>query len=411
MSTDYDIAVVGGGLAGVSLACALSDTGLRIALIEAVDLEAPPDPNMKARNIALAWGTRVMFERLGLWATMADDATPIEQLHVSQAGHFGRVMVSAAEYDLPALGYVLPNLSMINALRRHLPNLDSVDTIAPARFESLEYTDDDAVSLRLETEDGQRHLSTRLLIGADGTHSKVRRALGIGARFDDYEQSAVVSRIRPEISLNGCAHERFTPDGPIAVLPFIEGTAALVWTVPTQRARQLLEMDDETFITELQAHFGTRLGALASAGPRGSFPLARMLCDRAWSHRAALIGNAGHSLHPSAAQGFNLAIRDALGLAARLREQQQLCGQAFDPGADDWLAAWADGRRPDQHRVANFTDRIVRVFSNRIPGLGHARGAGLFGLSLAPGIRRDMAYRSMGMALLDDINNYSQGQS
>src|SRR5699024_3886600 len=205
-----------------------------------------------------------------------------------------------------------------------------------------------------------------------------------------------------ELPLAGCAHERFTPEGPVAVLPFDRDIAAVVWTVPTEKAKWLCEVDEDTFTAELQARFSDRLGQLALAGPRGAYPLYRVLCERAWSHRAALIGNAAHALHPAAAQGFNLAIRDALALAASLREHKHLQGEAFDPGSSDPLAAWAESRRPDQHRVANFTDRIVRLFSNRIPGLGHIRGAGLFGLSLAPGIRDGMARRSMGLALLDD---------
>ncbi|MES1954857.1 FAD-dependent monooxygenase [Salinisphaera hydrothermalis] len=403
MSTDYDIAVVGGGLAGASLACALSDSGLRIALIETVAFDAPADENMKARTTALAWGTRAMFDELGLWSAMAEDAAAIERLHVSQAGHFGRVTVAAAEYGLPALGYVVPNLTMIAALRDRVATIDGVDTIAPATFESLAYQGEDVVELTLAEGEGKRTLTTRLVIGADGTHSRVRSALGIGATVDDYGQSAIITKARSERPLAGCAYERFTPDGPVAILPFLHDTAAVVWTVPTDEARRLLELDDDAFTAELQARFGDRLGQLELAGPRGAYPLTRVLCDRAWSHRAALIGNAGHALHPAAAQGFNLAIRDALGLADNLCEHQRLAGDAFDPGDADRLAAWAESRRPDQHRVANFTDRIVRLFSNRVPGLGHARGAGLFGLSLAPGVRGGMARRSMGLALLDDV--------
>ncbi|HET7314540.1 2-octaprenyl-6-methoxyphenyl hydroxylase [Salinisphaera sp.] len=401
MSKNYDIAVVGGGLAGASLACALSDTGLSIALIEAVAFDAPADENMKARTTALAWGTRAMFDELGLWSAMAEDAAAIERLHVSQAGHFGRVTVEASEYDLPALGYVVPNLVMIEVLRERLAALEHVDTIAPAAFESLAYRGEDAIELTLAEGESKRTLTTRLVIGADGARSQVRAALGIGAAVDDYDQSAIITKARTERPLAGCAYERFTPDGPLALLPFIHDTAAVVWTVPTAEARRLLALADDDFTAELQACFGARLGRLELAGPRGAYPLARVLCDRAWSHRAALIGNAGHALHPAAAQGFNLAIRDALGLAASLREHQQLAGNAFDPGDADRLAAWAESRRPDQHRVANFTDRIVRLFSNRVPGLGHARGAGLFGLSLAPGVRAGMARRSMGLALID----------
>ncbi|WP_423823612.1 2-octaprenyl-6-methoxyphenyl hydroxylase [Salinisphaera sp. SPP-AMP-43] len=405
MNADYDIAVVGGGLAGASLACALSDTGLRIALIEAVAFDAPADENLQARTTALAWGTRAMFDELGLWSAMADEAAAIERLHVSQAGHFGRVTVAAAEYDLPALGYVVPNVAMISVLRDRLADLDDVDVIAPATFQGLAYDETGAAELTVVEGNTERRLSTRLLIGADGTHSAVRSALGIGARLDDYGQSAIVTKARSERPHAGCAYERFTPSGPVALLPFQHDTCAVVWTVPSAEAKRLLDLDDTHFTAELQQAFGGRLGSLELAGPRGAYPLVRLLCDTAVGRRAALIGNAGHALHPAAAQGFNLAIRDALGLAETLREHQALAGVDFDPGEPDMLAAWAEGRRPDQHRVANFTDRVVRLFSNRIPGLGHARGAGLFGLSLAPGLRSDMARRSMGLALLSDATH------
>ena len=178
---------------------------------------------------------------------------------------------------------------------------------------------------------------------------------------------------------------------------------AAVWTLPTDTAHEMLRVDDAAFTAALQSAFGHRLGALTLAGPRGAYPLQRVLCDRAVAERAALIGNAGHSLHPAAAQGFNLALRDALIFAAMLRERLAQTrtepDAVFDPGDPDLLAAWAESRRPEQHRVANFTDTIVRTFSNRIPGFGPARAAGLFGLSLAPEIRDDMARRSMGMAL------------
>lgn len=410
MSVDYDIAVVGGGLAGASLACALANTGLTIALIEAVAFDAPVDENMKARTTALAWGTRVMFDELGLWSAMASDATAIERLHVSQAGHFGRVKVDCREYELPALGYVVPNLTMIGAMRARLADLPHVSVIAPARFESLDRRNDGRIDIVISEEGQERKLSTRLLIGADGAHSRVRSALDINARIDDYGQSAIITKVRTERPLVGCAYERFTPDGPVAMLPFNEEVAATVWAVPSEQAEHLCSCRDKTFIAELQARFGHRLGQLELAGPRGAYPLSRVLCDSAWAERAALIGNAGHSLHPAAAQGFNLAIRDALGLAKSLCEHQSLSGANFDPGHAGNLAAWAESRHPDQHRVANFTDRIVRLFSNHVPLLGHVRGIGLFGLSLAPEIRSGMARRSMGFALLDDVTLWEAAQ-
>jgi 2-octaprenyl-6-methoxyphenol hydroxylase len=400
MSRDYDIAVVGGGLAGATFACALADTGLSIALVEAVAFDAPADENMKARTTAIAAGTRAMFEELDLWADMAHDAAPIKRLHVSQRGRFGSVRVNAADYDLSALGYVLHNVTMIEVLRARLAQMPQVDVIAPARFESLTR---DAAGERIEltcaSKDGASELlRTRLLVGADGANSSVRSALGIGAHIDDYHQRAIVTFVEPERAHGGCAYERFTPDGPVALLPCTRASCAAVWTLPSERAEQMCAVGEDEFIDGLQAAFGQRLGALKLAGPRGSYPLARVLCDRAAVDRAVLIGNAGHALHPAAAQGFNLAIRDALLLAAMLRERLA-ADSAFDPGDADLLSGWAEARRPDQHRVANFTDTIVRLFSNRIPMLDHARGAGLFGLSLLPSIRDDMARRSMGLAL------------
>ncbi|GAB3670389.1 2-octaprenyl-6-methoxyphenyl hydroxylase [Salinisphaera aquimarina] len=404
---EYDIAVVGGGLAGASLACALADSGLSIALIEAVPFDAPADANMAARTTAIAWGTRALFERLDLWSAMARDAAPIKRLHVSQKASFGTVRVAADEYDLPALGYVLPNLAMIAALRARLAELEKVDVIAPARFQALRYPEGgEQVEITLthaETEAPQT-LSARLLIGADGAKSSVREALGIGARVDDYHQRALITIVRPERPHDGCAFERFTPDGPVAVLPRSRDSCAVVWTLPTEAAERMCAIDDDAFTAALQEAFGQRLGQLTLDGPRGSYPLARVLCDRAVSTRAALIGNAGHSLHPAAAQGFNLAIRDALVLAAMLRERLD-ADPDLDPGNADLLAAWAEARAPDQHRVANFTDAIVRVFSNRLPGLGGARAAGLVGLSLLPAIRHDMARRSMGMAVAPGIDS------
>lgn len=405
--SEFDIAVVGGGLAGASLACALADTGLSVALIEAVPFDVEPSAAMQARTTAIAWGTRALFEQLGLWADMVEQAAAIERLHVSQRKHFGVVRVDAAEYDLPALGYVLPNTTMIAVLRARLAQLDHVMVIAPARFEGLSH-EADRVWLDLAADGSERRISTRLLVGADGANSSVRKALGIRARVDDYEQSAVVTTLQTEYPHKATAYERFTPDGPVAMLPRSKESCAAVWTLPTARAEAACDASESDFIDQLQSVFGYRLGRLQLAGPRGAFALYRVLADTAVGERTVLIGNAGHALHPAAAQGFNLAIRDALVLAAMLREHADQ--PAFDPGAADVLVTWAEARHPDQYRVANFTDAIVRVFSNRIPALAGARAAGLVALSLLPAIKHDMARRSMGLAVAPEFNS-AQGNT
>lgn len=407
---DTDIAVVGGGLAGASLALAVAEVGLSVTLVEAAPFAVPDDPAARQRTTALSYGTRVLFERLGLWSSMEASAAPIERLHVSQRATFGRVEVAADEYNVPALGYVVANMAMIKALKARIEESTAISLLAPTTFETLE-TIDGGVRLTLDHGDTgqtrqQEMLTARLVVGADGAKSAVRGALGLGARHGDYHQRALISTVEPAKPHGGTAFERFTPDGPIALLPRSDIDCALVWTLPPDRARELEATETADFEAALADQFGGRLGALRLTGPRGSYPLARVLCDSAVAPRGVLIGNAGHALHPAAAQGFNLAVRDALSLAATLAEHKHLKGAAFDPGESDMLAAWADARRPDQRRIANFTDAIVRIFSNRLPGLGTLRGAALFGLSLAPTIRHDIARRSMGLALapaLDDL--------
>ncbi len=411
---DADIAVVGGGLAGASLALAVAEVGLSVALIEARPFAVVDDPAARERTTALSYGTRVLFERLGLWPAIANSAEPIETLHVSQKDSFGRVRVDAAEYDVPALGYVAANAAMIEALQDRLEAEPRVSVVAPATFEALTEIDG-GVALTLggggDTGAVRQTLTARLVVGADGANSSVRYALGIGAKHDEYDQRALITTLEPEKPHGGTAFERFTPDGPIAVLPRSAQSCALVWTLPPERARELAAADTATFEAELATQFGTRLGALKLTGRRGSFPLARTLCDSAVARRSVLIGNAGHALHPAAAQGFNLAVRDALTLAAHLTEQKHLAGADFDPGDPDWLAAWAEARRPDQHRIANFTDLVVRTFSNRLPGLGMARGMALFGLSIAPTIRHDIARRSMGLAVAPALDDLMQSET
>src|SRR5699024_1681031 len=269
--------------------CALADTGLSVALIEAAAFDAEPDAAQRARTTAIAWGTRTLFEQLDLWPAMADQAAAIERLHVSQRKHFGVVRVAASEYDLPALGYVLPNTVMIDALRARLAQLDHVEVIATARIQALRH-ENNCVILSLEGDEAPRQLSTRLLVGADGAGSSVRAALGIDARVDDYEQSAVVTTLTTEYPHAATAYERFTPDGPVALLPRTADSCAAVWTLPTAQATAACEMDEATFIERLQAAFGHRLGRLQAAGPRGAFPLRRVLADSAAGERAVLIG-------------------------------------------------------------------------------------------------------------------------
>lgn len=395
MTSHFDVLVIGGGLAGASFACSLSGSGLSVALVEAVPFDTAGQPSYDERTTALAWGTRRLFEDLGLWRELAAEAAPIRRLHVSQRGRFGCVRVDCTDYGVEALGYVLPNRVLGRVLSARLERLDDVRVFAPARFESLQRERDGVAVTVRDDADRPLELRARLLVGADGARSAVRDALGVTAEVHDYGQAAVVTTVTPAYGHADTAYERFLSGGPLAILPRTADTCAVVWTLPVAEAERVRALDDAAFTQELQAAFGHRLGALQAPGERLGYPLKRVVAARAATERAVLVGNAGHNLHPAAAQGFNLAMRDVTVLA---RELRAAAAAGADPGGADVLDVWHSARAADQRRVSDFTDRIVRLFSNRVPGLGAMRSAGLVGLELLPTLKHEMARRSMGLA-------------
>lgn len=392
---DFDVLVIGGGLVGASFACAMAGSGRRIGLVEAVPFSAPDQPSFDERTTAMAWGSRRLFEAWDLWPAIAAEAAPIRHLNVSQKGRFGVARVRCEDYDVDALGYVVPNRVLGGALFERIEQLDDVELLTPVRFERLEH-EGEAVAVTVRDEDDrERTLRTRLVVGSDGARSRVRDALGIGATVDDYGQHAIVTTVAPGRPHADAAFERFLPGGPLAVLPRTPASCAVVWALPTDEAQTRLNQSRGDFLRDLQAAFGHRLGELADVGERFSYPLKRVVCSRAAAHRAVLVGNAAYNLHPAAAQGFNLALRDVALLAETIKG-------APEPGDPDHLRAWREARLPDQRRVTDFTDRVVRLFSNRVPGLGAARSLGLIGLESMPAIKHDMARRSMGLAVAGD---------
>ncbi|MDN5937274.1 MAG: 2-octaprenyl-6-methoxyphenyl hydroxylase, partial [Salinisphaera sp.] len=386
MPAQFDVLIIGGGLVGASLACALAGSGRRIGLVEAHPFDAggTAQPSFDERTTALAWGSRRLYEQWGLWAGLAAQAAPIRALHVSQRGHLGVTRVHREDYGVEALGYVIPNRVLGRVLFERVRGQDAVELLAPMHFVGqAQGQDARAVTLR-DAQCREQTLHARLVVGADGANSQVRRALGIAASTRDYDQSAVVTTVGCERHHADTAYERFTPDGPIALLPRGQNACVAVWTGPSQDARRRCQQDEGAFLGDLQAAFGYRLGAMQRVGARLAYPLSRLVCPRPLAARAVLVGNAGHTLHPAAAQGFNLALRDVAVLA-------RLLSVPGDPGAADLIEAWFEARRPDQQRVSSFTDAIVRLFSNRVPGLGAARGLGLLGLELFPDIKHGMA--------------------
>lgn len=395
MAHHYDVIVVGGGLVGASLACALADTRLRIAVVEAVPYAATAQPSFDDRSVALAFASRLILTALGVWPRIAhDELSPINAIHISDRGRPGSTHLRARDAGTDALGYVVPARALGAALVAQMQSACNIEVLAPARLTALRIERDAAVATIAQGA-GERPLRARLVIAADGARSQVRTLLGIEARTHDYGQVAIVSNAVPGLPHNGVAYERFTASGPLAVLPHTQGRCAIVWSVAPARAQTLLALDDAGFLTALQAEFGARLGRFGALGARHSYPLSLTQVAQTVHARVALIGNAAHTLHPVAGQGFNLGLRDVITLAELVRDA--LAADA-DIGATELLARYRAWRARDTRAMTAFTDGLVRLFSNdRLP-LVATRNAALLAIDLLPPAKRALLRRTMGLA-------------
>lgn len=395
MAHDYDVIVVGGGLVGASLACALADTPLRIGVVEAVPYAAAAQPSFDDRSVALAFASRLILTALGVWPRIAyDDLSPIKAIHISDRGRPGSTHLSARDAGTEALGYVVPARVLGAALVAQMQTAGNVELLAPARLTALRIELDAAVAT-ISQGDSARTLRARLIVAADGARSQVRALLGIEARTRDYGQVAIVSNAVPGLPHNGVAYERFTPSGPLAVLPHTQGRCAIVWSVAPARAQALLALDDAAFLAALQTEFGARLGRFSALGARQSYPLSLTQVAQTVHARVALIGNAAHTLHPVAGQGFNLGLRDVITLAELVRDA---LAAGSDVGDADLLARYRAWRARDTRAMTAFTDGLVRLFSNdRLP-LVATRNAALLAIDLVPPAKRALLRRTMGLA-------------
>jgi len=393
--SDYDIIIAGGGMIGTSLALALAPLNLRVAIVEAVARSAAQQPSFDDRSTALSRSSQRMFAAMGLWPQIVAAATPIKSIHVSEKGRFGFSHIDAKEQKVEALGYVVINRVLGQVLQDSLATVDKLDVICPGKITAVSLTDQYA-EVTVEEETGSRQLTGKLLVAADGANSAVREMIGISARRIEYQQWAVIGNLLPQKAPQNRAYERFTEEGPIAILPVADDRAAFVWILPPERANELLQLSDDEFTAQIQEAFGYRLGTFSRVGKRAAYPLSLSKTNSLVSRRSVVVGNAAHGLHPVAAQGFNLGMRDVAALCDCIGDGRTQFG--LDCGRASILESYTAWRKADQEKLVWFTDGLVRLFRDRRPGVRTLRNIGMLGFDLVPGVRKAFAKHTMGLA-------------
>ncbi len=386
------LAIVGGGLVGASLALALQKGAKArdwtIELIEPFEPGNEYQPSYDARSTALSYGTRLIYQRLGVWDQIAERAEPITQIHVSDRGRAGATRLDARTQQVPALGYVVENAWIGHCLWQALDE-KVVVRHCPAEVELMK---PQAGGYKLTLTDGVS-LECELAVLADGGRSALREQLGIGIRRTPYDQTALIANVTPGKPHDGQAFERFTDEGPMALLPLPDNRCALVWTRPDKDAARLTALPEAEFLSELQQAFGYRLGGFQQVGARHLYPLVLIEAEEQVRSGLVVLGNAAHSLHPIAGQGYNLSLRDTEALAAALLDSSARLG---DLGT---LQSYHRRQRADQRITVGFSDRLTQLFGDSSHLSIAGRNLGLLGLDLLPPAKTWFARQAMGLGV------------
>ncbi len=394
MANRYDIAIIGGGLVGASLACALAPLRLKIALLEAVPLRATAQPSYDDRTLALSASSCKILQGLGLWPALSGNATPIREIQVREYQRPGLVVLSPGDLGLDRFGHVLEARVFGGAVMDRVARIEGLDFLCPVSVTSV-HTGDPLATIEYSSEGKTHRIETALLVGADGANSFVRESLGIEVEKHDYHQTAVICNITPEQDHRGRAFECFTSTGPFAVMPHVQGRCGLIWCASPERAAELTDLPEQEFLNLAHQHFGNHLGRFLKLGTRSSYPLRLVRALEDTRPGAVILGNAAHAIHPIGAQGFNLGLRDVAVLAELLwNESSKGAGAEF--GSKALLDRYSNWRRQDHRETIAYSDGLARIFSNPSRLAATARTAGMFAHAFIPSLRRQLAVRAMG---------------
>ncbi len=418
MEQRYDVAVVGGGLVGLTLAAALGRVGVRVALIEQRPLEAMVDLSYDGRTTAVAHGAQCALAGIGAWPRIADHACPILDIRVSDGRMDGTTSPLFLHYDHTAvgdqpMGHIVENRWLRRGLMDHLAEIEAVTILSPRQVADVS---EDAGGAAVSLDDGST-VRASVVAAADGRQSPIRHARGVATWHHAYRQTALIAVIGHARPHGNVAHERFLPAGPFAILPMVDdptdeegaGTphrSSIVWTECADLAAQLVDADDAAFLSELQRRVGDFLGEVSLAGPRHAYPLSLHLAGRYVDGRVALVGEAAHGIHPIAGQGLNMGWRDAAALAEAVVDALRL---GLDPGSPHALAAYQARRRFDNMSLATVTDVLNRLFSNDLTSVRRVRDVGLAVVDRLPAVKRTLMRHAMGV--LGDVPRLFRGEA
>nr|WP_151752669.1 2-octaprenyl-6-methoxyphenyl hydroxylase [Acinetobacter soli] len=396
------VIIVGGGMVGLSLALMLAKQNIAVKLLEAIQYPDYDDENLApyhssfdARNTALSRRSVQIYQKLRLWDALQQHATPILQVHITEEGSFGKARLVASQEKVESFGQVIENAWLGRVLLTQVRQHELIELIDGVKVTSLKQ-DQDFVYLNAEREHEQLELQAKLVIAADGRDSFCRQALGVGADVRDYDQVAIVTTVQTSKPHEQVGFERFSALGPLALLPLPgESRRSVVWPVKKGTEDEWLgEHNDQHFLNALQKTYGDRAGTFEKTGRRFSYPLSQVLAHKQAVGRVVLMGNAAHTIHPVAGQGFNLCLRDADVLVRHLLQQ---LSESDDIGEPENLLAYEQARLKDQQRVIKFCDSVVRGFSNQNPVLKLLRNTGLVAFDVIPGIKPLVANYAMGL--------------
>jgi 2-octaprenyl-6-methoxyphenol hydroxylase len=392
----YDILIVGAGTVGSTLALALADQPLKVGIIEAqapFSLDAIKT-NKDERAIALTHASVRLFQSLDVWQSLAPSSTPIHHVHVSDAGRFGRVKFTARDVKQPFLGQVASAYHLLDKLQAAVTAKAHIATHYQTKLQQIERTEV-GYTLEVNCAGKSEMLATRLLVAADGTQSFTRKLLGIASKTNDYHQNAIVATLQLSKPHQGIAYERFTSSGPVAALPVADDRCVLIWTVPDYKAEKIMQLSDEAFCEKLQSLWGYKLGRIQPLEKRHTYPLRSVFAEQQVLPSAILLGNAAHTLHPVAAQGLNLSLKDIAVLAEMMK---QSIGNQQDPTRYALLEQYAHTRKKEQALITNFTHSLVQLFSNEISTVAWGRNLGLSSLNLLPFAQKIFSRKAMGLS-------------